>query len=123
MNQKKVDIPKSVVYSLFIVCLAVIFLVFIQVVREFYGDVNIKTENQRLKGENASIHINIQKMQDSIAIINRKIESVVDRERELSLKYDSLKTNIKSLKPKYEKAANRSANFNADSIRWYFSNL
>lgn len=76
-----------------------------------------------LKQENEQLQKQIQSFQDSIKSVNARIDGVVESERKLSEEQSEIKTNIKNLKPKYEKAASRSANFTADSIRRYFADL
>lgn len=76
-----------------------------------------------LKQENQQLQKQIQSFQDSIKSVNSRIDGVVESERKLSEEQSEIKTNIKNLKPKYEKAASRSANFTADSIRRYFADL
>lgn len=82
-----------------------------------------KTLIEYLKKENQQLQKQIQSFQDSIKSVNTRIDGVVESERKLSEEQSEIKTNIKNLKPKYEKAASRSANFTADSIRRYFADL
>lgn len=116
------DIQTRVIVFLFVFCIIAGALLIIDGIRSNPDD-EYKTENQRLKEENKTIQEHIIKMQDSVALINQRIDSVIQRGNELTEKYKGLKTDIKNLKPQYDKAASHSINYNADSIRRYFSKL
>lgn len=106
-----------IIAGLFIACILFI---------AFYFYPEDKSQNaliDYLKQENQQLQKQIQSFQDSIKSVNTRIDGVVESERKLSEEQSEIKTNIKNLKPKYEKAASRSANFTADSIRRYFADL
>lgn len=83
----------------------------------------LNQQNQLLKKTNDSLLLSVKRYEDTIAVANNKILALSNMEALLKLKAESLQLKINKLKPKYEKAGNYARNFNADSVRIYFSNL
>lgn len=83
----------------------------------------LKGQNDILKKNNELLFNKIQSIQDSIESTNENIQELNKIENQLSQQYEQIKNNINSLKSDYEKANDFAANYDADSIRWYFSNI
>ena len=83
----------------------------------------LKGENKVLLQNNKEILGNINKLKSSIEASDKKIDSLYLVERKLASQYQIIQNSIKNLKTQYDKANNFSANYNADSIRIYFSKL
>jgi chromosome segregation ATPase len=60
---------------------------------------------------------------DSILSVQVQVQELEKSENKLKQQNLKLETQIKSLKSKYEKAANHSINYNTDSIRRYFTDF
>jgi uncharacterized membrane protein len=109
---------------LWILAISFLFYIIISHAKEYDG----KEESLRL--ENARLLNQIQNMTDSNAIIvNELFEMQTEYSQlnidnaELKIKIKDQKKIIQSLKEKYEKANHFSNNYNADSVRIYFSNI
>jgi hypothetical protein len=83
----------------------------------------LETLNKVMKQEN----VKWTKYNDSLLIIIKQSDAELiymkKRDIELYNKLQSLNSQIIKLKEKYEKANNFTANYNADSVKQYFSNL
>jgi len=83
----------------------------------------LETLNKVMKVENEKW----AKYNDSLILVikdnDAKLENMQKRDAQLYNKIQSLNTQITNLKDKYEKANNFTANYNADSVRQYFSDL
>ena len=83
----------------------------------------LETLNKVMKVENEKW----AKYNDSLILVikdnDAKLENMQKRDAQLYNKLQSLNTQIINLKDKYEKANNFTANYNADSVRQYFSDL
>jgi peptidoglycan hydrolase CwlO-like protein len=83
----------------------------------------LETLNKVMKVENEKW----AKYNDSLILVikdnDAKLENMQKRDAQLYNKLQSLNTQITNLKDKYEKANNFTANYNADSVRQYFSDL
>ena len=78
-------------------------------------------KNKLLEERNAELIKNISVIQKRIEINNRKLDTLFLRESYLIRNYLFVEREIVNLKKKYEKADTFSRNYNADSVRWYFS--
>jgi lipopolysaccharide export LptBFGC system permease protein LptF len=76
----------------------------------------MKAENVKWANYNDSLILIIEKSNAELAYMKK-------RDEELYNKLQFLNTQITKLKDKYEKANNFTANYNADSVKQYFSNL
>lgn len=83
----------------------------------------LKGENKILLQNNEELKSNINKLLSNIEKTDSKIDSFYKIEQRLTNQYRTIQFNIKNLKPQYDKANNFTANYNADSIRLYFSKL
>jgi predicted nucleic acid-binding Zn-ribbon protein len=83
----------------------------------------LQGENTILKQNNQALKASIQTMQDSIAKYNTQISVLQLSDSRLQTESDRIKKSIKIIQNQYEKASTRANNFNADSMRRYFSNL
>lgn len=83
----------------------------------------LRGQNEILETQNRSLEKNLKALVDSIAKIDKSIQDLKGKEAKLAKENVELENNIKKLNKKYEKAINHSANYNADSIRGYFSNF
>jgi lipopolysaccharide export LptBFGC system permease protein LptF len=83
----------------------------------------LETLNKVMNAEN----VKWTKYNDSLILIieksNAELAYMKKRDAELYNKLQSLNIQITKLKDKYEKANNFTANYNADSVKQYFSNL
>jgi peptidoglycan hydrolase CwlO-like protein len=83
----------------------------------------LETLNKVMKVENEKW----AKYNDSLILVikdnDAKLENMQKRDAQLYNKLQSLNNQITNLKDKYEKANNFTANYNADSVRQYFSDL
>jgi len=83
----------------------------------------LETLNKVMKVENEKW----AKYNDSLILVikdnDAKLENMQKRDAQLYNKIQSLNTQITNLKDKYEKANNFTANYNADSVMQYFSDL
>lgn len=85
--------------------------------------VELTEKNKILEERNAELIKNIAVIQKRIELNNRKLDTLFLRERYLITNYLFVEREIINLKNKYEKANTFSRNYNADSVRWYFSNF
>jgi DNA helicase IV len=83
----------------------------------------IEVENKALKTENQKVKKDIETLKDSISEINSMVEGIMQIEGLLVQNLNQKDKELKNLQKEYEKATKRTANYNADSIRVYFSNL
>jgi len=88
------------------------------------------SETDLVLKENAVLKQQNKELTDKNVLLGNKVDSVdknIDRyaqlEKNMQNNYNQIKISINNLKPKYQKAATFSNNFNSDSIRQYFSNL
>jgi uncharacterized membrane protein len=109
---------------LWILAIFLLFYIIIFHAKEYDGN------QESLRLENARLLNQIQIMNDSNAIIvNELVEMQTEYSQlnidnaELKIKIKDQKKIIQSLKEKYEKANHFSNNYNADSVRIYFSNI
>lgn len=109
---------------LWILAISLLFYIIISHGKEYNGN------EESLRLENARLLNQIQIMNDSNAIIvNELVEMQTEYSQiniecaELKIKIKDQKKIIQSLKQKYEKANHFSNNYNADSVRIYFSNI
>lgn len=80
-------------------------------------------KNQMLEKENGSLKIENLRLKDSLKISKVSIEQLNEGEKELLKELQKVENELQTLKSKYAKNPRSTANFNADSIRLYFSNL
>ena len=80
-------------------------------------------KNKILEERNAELIKNISVLQKRVELNNRKLDTLFLRETFIIRNYLSVEREIINLKKKYEKADTFSRNYNADSVRWYFSNF
>lgn len=80
-------------------------------------------KNQILEKENGSLKIENLRLKDSLKISKVSIEQLNEGEKELLKELKKVENELQTLKSKYAKNPRSTANFNADSIRLYFSNL
>lgn len=80
--------------------------------------INKVLAEQNKKWASANDSLKIQ-----ITTKDAKLESLYKRDAELFSKLQSINNQITNLKNKYEKADNFTSNYNADSVKQYFSNL
>ena len=78
-------------------------------------------KNQALEEQNNVLKTDRQVLLDSIRNFELQIGGLMQLEHDLYIKNGELEKKIKNLKSKYETANNHTANYNADSIRRYFS--
>lgn len=76
----------------------------------------LETELKDLKAQRGVI-------QDSLQKLETQIKNLEESEKKLSSKSKELEVKLKNIKSKYETANNHTANYNADSIRRYFSDF
>lgn len=84
---------------------------------------NLQGQNDKLKEQNKELQENIEELNLEIEANNVKIELLQEEDNRLQSDYLATQDKIKNIKPKYEKASRFAANYNADSIRRYFSDL
>lgn len=84
---------------------------------------HLEGENKVLKTENRRINSHIKTLKDSIADANSSIQGIMLIETMIMKQLGETQDELKKLKKEYEKATNHSRNYNADSVRQYFSNL
>jgi len=84
---------------------------------------NLQGQNQKLKEQNELLNNKISELKLKIDSSNQKIKVLERQDTKLETDYHKTQTQITNLKPSYDKADNYSRNYNADSIRIYFSNL
>lgn len=84
---------------------------------------HLQTENKVLKTENYRINTHIKILKDSIADANSSIQGIMLIETMIMQQLGETQKELNKLKKEYEKATNHSRNYNADSVRLYFSNL
>lgn len=80
-------------------------------------------KNQMLEKENGSLKNENLRLKDSLKISKVSIEQLNEGEKELLKELQKVENELQTLKSKYAKNPRSTANFNADSIRLYFSNL
>jgi hypothetical protein len=83
----------------------------------------IEGENKALKMENKKIIKDIAVLKDSISESNSLVTGILTIQGMLFQNLDSKDKELKKLQKEYEKATKHTANYNADSVRVYFSNL
>jgi hypothetical protein len=83
----------------------------------------INGENKALKIQNSNIRKDIETLKDSISEIDLAIDGIMEIETILVQNLNQKDIELKKLQKEYEKANNYTANYNADSVRVYFSNL
>jgi hypothetical protein len=83
----------------------------------------VQGENKGLKIQNSNIRKDIETLKDSIIKIDLAINGIMEIEGQLVLNVNQKDKELKKLQKEYEKANNYTANYNADSVRVYFSNL
>lgn len=84
---------------------------------------HLEGENKVLKTENHRINSHIKILKDSISDANSSIQGIVLIETMLVSQLNQTQKELNQLKKEYEKATNHARNYNADSVRVYFSNL
>lgn len=84
---------------------------------------HVETENKVLKTENHRINSHIKILKDSISDANSSITGIMLIETMLMQQLGQKEKELNQLKKEYEKATNHARNYNADSVRIYFSNL
>jgi uncharacterized protein YoxC len=114
----------------FLLFLAVVFAVIIMTIFVTKSMSSGKSKIDALAEQNKVLKQQNKELLDKNVVLLNKVDSVstsVDRyaqlEKTMLNNYNQIKSSINNLKPKYEAAATFSNNFNADSIRQYFSNL
>lgn len=86
--------------------------------------INELTEkNKILEERNAELIKNINVLQKRVELNNRKLDTLFLRETFIIRNYLSVEREIVNLKKQYEKADTFSRNYDADSVRWYFTNF
>jgi cell division protein FtsB len=83
----------------------------------------METKNETLQKENQNLLKKLREVELEIQATNIRLKILYETEKELQTQYEETQTQLKNLIPKYEKANRYSRNFNADSIRKYFSNF
>lgn len=84
---------------------------------------HLEGENKVLKTENRRINSHIKILKDSIADANSSIQGIMLIETMIMQQLGETQKELNKLKKEYEKATNHARNYNADSVRLYFSNL
>lgn len=84
---------------------------------------HLEGENKVLKTENHRINSHIKILKDSIADANSSIQGIMLIEGMIMKQLGETQKELNQLKKEYEKATNHARNYNADSVRQYFSNL
>jgi peptidoglycan hydrolase CwlO-like protein len=83
----------------------------------------LEGKNQMLEELNKGLEKQNEQIEDSIAKIENSLNDLKEKEQRLAKENVELENNIKKLNKKYEKASNHAANYNADSIKRYFTEL
>lgn len=111
-----------------LVVLAIIIAVILFLIALFYTGNNLRVKMARLEGANMEISKQNKQLSDSILSQTSRIESlnkVIEQqtaiEERLKQATERINTQINQLNKKYEAANNFTVNYNADSIRRYFS--
>jgi len=120
----KKDHLKFVFILLFIIS-AIIFILFL------FSDndrlklkvAEVQGENKALKVQNNKIKKDIETLKDTIYEIGSSIEGIMQIEGQLVQNLNQKDKELKKLQKEYEKATKHTTNYNADSVRVYFSNL
>jgi len=80
-------------------------------------------QNKELKKQNQQLESKIKQLNLTIDSSNKKLVILYEQDTQLHTEYESAQKSIKNLSTQYEKANTYSHNYNADSVRIYFSNL
>jgi DNA helicase IV len=83
----------------------------------------IEGQNKALKIENHKVKKDIETLKDSISEISSVVDGIMQIEGLLIQNLNQKDKELKNLQKEYEKATKHTANYNADSVRVYFSNL
>jgi DNA helicase IV len=83
----------------------------------------IEGQNKALKTENHKVKKDIETLKDSIFEIGSIVDGIMLIEGNLVQSLNQKDNELKNLQKKYEKATKHTSNYNADSVRVYFSNL
>ena len=83
----------------------------------------LEYKNQQLEESNKALESQRQALRDSIKNADIRIYYLQTQDSILKKQNEDLEKTIKLTKKKYEKADNHTINYNADSIRRYFSDL
>ena len=81
----------------------------------------IQGENKVLKIENSRIKIHNKQLKDSILLGENTLMGILLIEANLVEQLGKTQKELEKLKKQYEKARSHSNNYNADSVRLYFS--
>ena len=81
----------------------------------------IQGENKVLKIENSRIKIHNNQLKDSILLGENTLMGILLIEANLVEQLGKTQKELEKLKKQYEKARSHSNNYNADSVRLYFS--
>ena len=80
-------------------------------------------QNKELKKQNEQLQLQINRLNLTIDSTNKKLVVLYDQDNQLKNEYESNKKSISNLSSQYEKTNTFSRNYNADSIRIYFTDL
>lgn len=80
-------------------------------------------QNKALKKQNEQLQLQINRLNLTIDSTNKKLVVLYDQDNQLKNEYESNKKSISNLSSQYEKTNTFSRNYNADSIRIYFTDL
>lgn len=80
-------------------------------------------QNKELKKQNDLLQSQIKQLNLTIDSTNKKLVVLYEQDNQLHTEYEEAQKNITNLSIQYEKASTYSHNYNADSVRVYFSNL
>ena len=80
-------------------------------------------KNQQLEDSNKALQSQREALRDSIKNADVRISYLESQEGSLKKQNQDLENSIKLTRKKYEKADTHTINYNADSIRRYFSEL
>jgi chromosome segregation ATPase len=83
----------------------------------------LEGRNQELEKMYQKLDAEAGRMKDSLKSGEERISMLAQRDSSLAVKNRNLRMEIEKTKSKYEKARNRAAGFDADSIRRFFSEL
>ena len=80
-------------------------------------------KNQQLEDSNKALQSQREALRDSVKNADVRISYLESQEGSLKKQNQDLENSIKLTRKKYEKADTHTINYNADSIRRYFSDL
>ena len=83
----------------------------------------LEYKNQQLADSNKALEIQRAALRDSVKNADLRISFLESQDSSLKKQNKDLENSIKLTRKKYEKADTHTINYNADSIRRYFSDL